>query len=163
MFGMLCCLMSSTSCFRWFGVLSLQTCSLAPPSVSSFWLVCLFLKVSSRWLFGWNTTAALCRYSNRVCSNGTAGCHDYTELPHRIPWLPFSPSTLFCLHLTPPTNILCLVQAPPHRHDQSLCLGLGQCQPPVVTKPPPRDIPSHIKKFYTWFNFQQSPDLTLVC
>lgn len=57
----------------------------------SDWFAC-FLKVSSQWLFGWNTTAALCCccYSNRVCSNGTAGCHDYTELP-LPPFLPTHP------------------------------------------------------------------------
>lgn len=118
----------------------------------SDWFAC-FLKVSSQWLFGWNTTAALCCccYSNRVCSNGTAGCHDYTELPlppflptHCAPLTPQLLTTpLFCFYLTPPTNILCLVQAPPHRHDHSHVSGAGSLPPSTSDKTPPGDIPSH--------------------
>lgn len=117
-FSMPFCLMSSTSCFSRFGVLCLfrVVVLLLRQFLLSDWFAC-FLKVSSRWLFGWNTTAALCCCSNKVCSNGTAGCHDYTELPSPSPLHPPSPFSLshcFCLLLTPPTNILrfCASSAP---------------------------------------------------
>ena len=143
--GMLCCLTSSASCFRWSGVLSLslQTCSLTPPSASSLWLVCLFF-----WRFPHSGCLAETRQLPCVVVVIVTECVLMAQLVVMTtqncppPWLPISSQLpFFCFYLTPPTNILCPVQAPPHHHDRSHVSGAGSVPPSISDKTPPGDIP----------------------
>lgn len=136
--------MSSTSCFRWFGVLSLSRVVvwLLHQSLLSDWFACF-------WRFP--HVGCLAETRQLPCVVIVTECVLMAQLvvmtTQNCPTAsPDSPSPLlpFLFTSNPSHKTYCaLCKLRPTAMTGALCLGLGQCQPPVVTKTPPSEIPSH--------------------